>query len=340
MDEPTRAGQLLMVGLGSGAPAPPAVLAAVRDSHAGGLVLFGSGWRGADRVRAAVEPLQAAAGGLAKLLVAGNQEGGEQGSLQAFYGPGFDAIPAPVVQGGEAVATLEADAARWGAQLAAAGVNLDLAPVVDTVPLGTDAANAPIGAMGRELGHEPTGVATHGAAVVRGLRTGGVQSTLKHFPGLGRVRSNTDFSASGTVDSVTMDGDPYLQPFVAGVAAGARFVMVSSATYTRIDAHSRAVFSAPVLAMLRRVLGADVVAVSDDVGAAASVASVPVGERAVRFVDAGGDIVLTVEASQAPVMSAALVERSTSDPGFKARLDSSVLRVLRAKLDMGLLGAC
>lgn len=341
MDLHARAGQLLMVGLPSGSAMPAATVVAVHDVGAGGLVLFGTGWNGVARIRAAVDPLQAlTAAGPAHLLVGGNQEGGERGALQAFYGPGFEVIPEPIAQGAMLPDRLQGDATRWGSQLAAAGVNLDLAPVADTVPPGTDSRNAPVGMLHREFGHDPGTVAAHAAAVVRGLRAGGVQATVKHFPGLGRVRGNTDFADSGIVDAVTGPDDAYLQPFSDGVRAGAGFVMVSSATYPRIDAGQPAVFSVAVMGVLRTHLGDDVVAISDDVGAARAVASVPVGERAIRIVSAGGDMVLTVVPAQAREMSAALVDRATADPAFRANLDRAALRVLRAKHAMGLLSGC
>jgi beta-N-acetylhexosaminidase len=73
------------------------------------------------------------------------------------------------------------------------------------------------------------------------------------------------------------------------------------------------------------------VVVSDDLGSAASVARVPVGQRATRFVAAGGDIVLTTVASQAPAMVAALLAKRAASPAFAARLDASAARVLDLK---------
>ena len=74
----------------------------------------------------------------------------------------------------------------------------------------------------------------------------GVATTAKHFPGLGRVRGNTDFT-SNVVDTVTTADDPYLQSYEAAIRAGAPFVMVSLATYTRLDPTHLAVFSARVM---------------------------------------------------------------------------------------------
>ena len=127
-----------------------------------------------------------------------------------------------------------------------AGVNLDLAPVADVVPPGKDATNAPIGQLKREYGHDPSTAASHVTAFIAGMKQAGVATTAKHFPGLGRVVGNTDFTGD-VVDSVTTRNDPYLAPFAAAVGAGVPFVMVSLATYTQIDPDHLAVFSPAVI---------------------------------------------------------------------------------------------
>ena len=91
-----------------------------------------------------------------------------------------------------------------------------------------------------------------------------------------------------------------------------------------------------VSGLLRARLGFRGVVITDDVGAAESVASVPVGERATRFVAAGGDIVLTAQPSQAPTMVAALVERAAAQPAFAAQLRASAGRVVALKVRLGL----
>ncbi len=162
----------------------------------------------------------------------------------------------------------------------------------------------------------------------------GTDVTAKHFPGLGRASGNTDDSA-GVTDPTTAD-DPYLVPFREGIAAGARYVMVSSATYPAIDPDRRAVFS-PVLIgeVLRGRLGFDGVVMSDDLGAAAEVAAVPAAERALRFLDAGGDLLLTVDDRDIPVMAGAVVSRTAFDPAFQETVDVSALRSLVARVEGG-----
>lgn len=106
-------------------------------------------------------------------------------------------------------------------------MNVDLAPVMDTVPASMVATNVPIGRYQREYGNDPGTVAEKGTAFLLGLHHAGVAGTVKHFPGLGRVTGNTDTTAN-VVDSVTTRADPFLQPFAAGVGLGAPIVMVSS----------------------------------------------------------------------------------------------------------------
>ena len=71
--------------------------------------------------------------------------------------------------------------------------------------------------------------------------------------------------------------------------------------------------------------------------AAAQVGSYSIGARAVAFIAAGGDIVLTVDATQAAAMTAAVLARTRTDAAFKAQVDAAALAVLRAKQARGLL---
>ena len=114
--------------------------------------------------------------------------------------------------------------------------------------------------------------------------------------------------------------------------------MTSSATYTKIDPSRPAVFSPTVIGgMIRRDLGFEGVVVSDDLGHAKAVATWTLGERAVDFITAGGDMVLTVDAAQAPAMVSAVLSRMSTNAAFRARVDTAALRVLTVKQRMGLL---
>ncbi len=269
-----------------------------------------------------------------RFFIAADQEGGE---VQRLQGPGFSAIPSAVAQGELAPGTLQREAGEWGRELKLAGVNLDLAPVMDVVPPGTASQNQPIGALMREFGSDPETVAAHGLAFIRGMRQAGVATTAKHFPGLGRVVGNTDFTA-GVVDPVTAPGDPYLGSFQAAIDAGVPFVMIALASYPRIDPGHLAVFSSRVMrVLLRKQMRFGGVIVSDDMGAAAAVVGMPPATRAIGFLAAGGDMIISVSLAAAAAMDAAVLSRVDHDPALRSEVDSAVMRILTAKQAYGLL---
>lgn len=256
--------------------------------------------------------------------------------MRRMRGPGFTDYSTALVQGTWSTKTLQHWATTWGSQLKRAGIGLNLAPVLDTVKKG-NTHNPPIGAFDREYGHTPSVVSTKGVAVLRGLVAEGVSTAVKHFPGLGRVTANTDTTAHVT-DRVTTTHDAYLKPFAAAIAAKTAFVMMSSATYTRIDAKIPAAFSKKAITgLLRKQLGFKGIVISDDLGAAKQVASVPVGQRATRFIAAGGDLVLTTDVSQAKTMENAILDRMRTSTTFTHQVDAAVLLMLQQKQGQHLL---
>jgi beta-glucosidase-like glycosyl hydrolase len=308
---------------------------ALVDDGVGGVFLAGRSQAPVEDIAAVTERWQTAVPGPG-VWVAVDQEGG---AVQALKGSGFDRLPSARDQGALPADQLAALAEGLGTSLAAAGVNLDLAPVVDVVPPGTEAGNAPIGAYGREYGGTPEAVTAAAGTIVDGLSDAGVTATLKHFPGLGRVSGNTDDTAV-VHDTVTTADDPQLTVFsTLADSPAAPFVMASSAIYDRIDGSEQAMFSHVVLTdVLRGQLGFDGVVISDDVGNADAVAGVAVGDRAVRFLGAGGTLVLTVEATQFEQMVDAVLARAEDDAAFAEVVDAAVRTALVAKARAGLLG--
>ena len=328
-----RVGQLLMVDCPT-TSVPNATVSAIHQFHVGAVILDGTSTAGIAATRDVTGRLNSLAPRGVGLFIATDQEGG---LVQRLQGPGFTRIVSGVEQGGIPPATLQGYAQGWAAQLRQAGVNVNLAPVLDTVPAGFG-SNPPIGDLDREYGNTPSTVTSHGMAVVRGMTAGGIDVTVKHFPGLGRTRGNTDL-ASGVTDYVTTRDDPYLAPFRAAIQAHVPFVMMSTAIYARLDPGVPAAFSPTIVTgLLRTQLGFGGIVISDDVGNAAQVRGYSVGQRAVRFVAAGGDVVLTVDATQAATMTGALVARAQADPAFRRQVDAAALLVLQAKQARGLLG--
>lgn len=322
-----RVGQVVMVGVTS---ASASELAVLRKLKVGSVILMGSHTGGVSSVRALTRKL-AISGLPTPLLISVDQEGG---LVQRLKGPGFDTIPSAKVQAGWSNATLTSRATRWGRQLASAGVHWTLAPVADTVPASVGTANAPIGALGRGYGSNPDVVGAKVSAFVKGMNAAGIATSAKHFPGIGRVRGNTDFTA-GVTDKVTRGDDPYLAPFAAAVRAGASSVMVSTVTYPRIDSRHPAAFSPAVIGLIRDRLGFDGVVISDDLGAARSVASVPAKQRGIGFLRAGGDLAMTVTPALAGEFVAGL-HTAAKQAAVAARVRESAIRVVALKVARGL----
>jgi beta-N-acetylhexosaminidase len=334
LDLAGQVGQLLMIGTSVSRPGD--IAATVKRYRLGGVFLHGRSSAPAAQVRDALSALQEAArqaGGIG-LQIGADQEGGQ---VQTLQGGDFPRIPTAVQQGRLGPAALTGQTTAWAGRLKDAGVTIDLAPVADVVPIDLGKDNPPIGAFDRQYGNTPEKVSAAVAAVVAAAEAAGLQTTLKHFPGLGRVRANTDTSHNAKDTTATLD-DPALRPFADGIKAGATAVMISSALYPKLDPDAIAAFSRPIVTgLLRQKMGFTGLVMSDDLGAAVAADTVPAGERAVRFIQAGGDMVLSVRTADAQTMSNALIAEAKGSPQFAVRVKESAGRVLRTKAESGLL---
>jgi beta-N-acetylhexosaminidase len=151
----------------------------------------------------------------------------------------------------------EACARRAGEELAAIGVDVNLAPVCD---LATRGDNPGLGVRSFSSHAKLAGRLV--AATVRGHAAAGVASTLKHFPGLGGAESDSHLDLPrarvGRLEEL-------LEPFAAGVAAGAACVMSTHCDYPELDDAAPATFSARIQrGLLRERLGFEGVLVTDD----------------------------------------------------------------------------
>ena len=329
-----KVGQLMMVGVDAQAPKQSSN-EAVDTHHVGNIFIAGRTTAGSQATQKVISSFTSKVGPgtthATPMLVATDQEGGE---VQVLAGSGFSDIPSALDQSAQPRDQLVASARTWGKELADVGVNMNLAPVADLVDIARPASNEPIGRWGREYGHDAATVSSQAGAFAEGMQASKVIPTYKHFPGLGRVKDNTDTSA-GVVDSTTTrSADTAVSViFGAAIAAGAPVIMVSSATYSLIDPSAPAVFSSTIVTdMLRREMGFSGVVITDDVSAAVQVQDVSAGDRAVRAIRAGCDIVLaSADPTVAADMVKALIATARSDPAFAARVDESATRVLNLK---------
>ena len=329
-----KVGQLMMVGVDATAPKQSSN-EAVDTHHVGNIFIAGRTTAGSQATQKVISSFTSKVGPgtthATPMLVATDQEGGE---VQVLAGSGFSDIPSALDQSAQPRDQLVASARTWGKELADVGVNMNLAPVADLVDIARPASNEPIGRWGREYGHDAATVSSQAGAFAEGMQASKVIPTYKHFPGLGRVKDNTDTSA-GVVDSTTTrSADTAVSViFGAAIAAGAPVIMVSSATYSLIDPSAPAVFSSTIVTdMLRREMGFSGVVITDDVSAAVQVQDVAAGDRAVQAIRAGCDIVLaSADPTVAADMVKAIIAAAQSDPAFAARVDESATRVLALK---------
>jgi len=227
-----------------GTTAPDWVLRAA-ERGLGGVVLFARNVADGDRLRILVESLHEARPGL---LVAIDEEGGDVTRLEARTGSSY---PGNLALGVAADPALTEGVARaMGLDLAALGIDLDLAPVAD---VNTDPRNPVIGV--RSFGSNPAGVAGQTGAWVRGLQSTGVAACAKHFPGHGAtsVDSHLDVPV----------GEPELRPFEAAIAAGVRAVMSAHIVAPGLDDTPATISPRVMTGLLRGELGFDGLAISD-----------------------------------------------------------------------------
>lgn len=195
-----------------------------------------------------------------------------------------------------------------GRSLRRAGVDVDLAPVLDL-------AGGPLGS--RHFRRPGLGV-----AFARGLAAAGVGACAKHFPGLGTARVSTDDSPR--VHAVLRPGE--LAGFRAAVRTGVPCVMVSHAFYRGYGPY-RASFDPKIYRRLRRT-EFDGVAITDSLSVFGSKWTVVAARLAVR---AGADLILVTSGPDARRAIRALVPLAR-----RGRLDERVARVLEFRHALGL----
>lgn len=327
-----RAGQLIMAPMFAGGN-PADLSALISTRHVGSVVRIGNWNNGTAAAKTAADALQSYAPSGNQLIVSTDQEGGQ---VQHLKGSGFDTMPSAVAQGQMSADTLRSSAKTWGGQLKQAGINIDLAPVLGTVQVKRS-SNAPIGALNRDFGLDSNGNAQHGIAFVEGMRDAGVGATVKHYPGLGAVTGNTDFTTEGILDTTTTLDDEEIGAFNTTIKqAKPAMVMMSLATYQRIDSSAPAAFSSKIIdGTLRGSVGYDGVVISDSLSAAA-VSGIATKDLGVRLVDAGGDLACIGDTSYVTPILDGIIARAQSDPAFAKKVMASATRVMTLKYQMGL----
>jgi beta-N-acetylhexosaminidase len=291
----------------------------------GGFALFGYNIADPEQVAALTAALRAER---PDVIIATDEEGGDVTRLSYAHGSRY---PGNAALGVVDDVDLTREVYRAiGADLAAVGITLDMAPAVD---VNSADDNPAIGT--RSFAADPARVAAHGAAAVIGLQSAGIAACAKHFPGHGATEADSHVGLPVVDASEDLLWRRELPPFRAAIDAGVLAVMTAHIRVPALTGDLAATFSPDVLIrLLRKELGFTGAVVSDGLEMRGASAEIGVPEAAVRALLAGNDLLCfggelpkygevepIVEATASAIVDAVHQGRLTRD-----RLEEAVAR--------------
>ncbi|MGO8948062.1 MAG: glycoside hydrolase family 3 protein [Ktedonobacterales bacterium] len=273
------------------------------------------------------------------LLLATDEEGGEVDRLAPYYGasPSAQQLAAtgdPQV----AFAQAQTDAER----MKSIGLNVDFAPVADVYQGGGVDES-------RTFGMSAGMVTTYAGAFLDGLQQQGIAGTLKHWPGLGAATGNPDNTLPTISSSQAQINAIDFAPFRALLSHQPGMIMVTTVMVPAYDKQNPAMLSPTLVeGVLRGQLGYQGVVVTDALDAQGLIQYMQqqgysdpaqgLGEASVRAVLAGDDLIeCPIESGRLAAVVAALTQAVQSGRISQTRLHASVHRILRLKVQLGLL---
>lgn len=217
-----------------------------------------------------------------------------------------------------------------GSYLSYYGFNLDFAPVADV-------NISPYNELGsRIFSTDPQIVADMSGAVVDGLQSQGICSTLKHFPGLGAGSDNTHYNSVWIDRTHEQLAETEFPAFMGGIEAESDFIMVGHQITSAAGDNLPSDLSPIVVTdWLRGELGFDGIAVTDSHAMGAISNIYTSGDAAVLAVEAGIDVILMPYSLEDAVAGLELAVESGRIT--ESRIDESVSRILEKKYSLGLI---
>ena len=323
-----------VIGSYPGLTPPASLFTAMENGQLAGVIFFGENISSQAQIAGVIARLrqaQAQSPVQAPLLLMTDQEGGLVRRL-----PGAPELSEKQVgQSSDPVAAAAAAGTGAARNLAGAGMNVNLAPVLDVF---YKTGNF-IDQYQRSYSSNPAVVSECGQAFITAQQQAGVAATAKHFPGLGSAtrNQNTDNGPVTLTVSLTKLRATDEVPYPAAVSAGVKLVMVSWAVYPALDARHPAGLSPTVIGQELRGRNAFAgVTITDALEAGALSAFGTTGQRAVAAAGAGMDLILCSarDASQGEAATAALASALGSGQLDLAAFNAAVNRVtaLRAGL--------
>ncbi|SEN75764.1 glycoside hydrolase family 3 N-terminal domain-containing protein [Actinacidiphila rubida] len=280
-----------------GTTVPQALLDQISSGQAAGVIINSGNVSSLSQITAAVQQLRQAnlsSPDPAPLLLMTDQEGGQVRRLPG----GPTQSEKQIGQSSDPASAAAAAGTTAGNLLRGAGININLAPVLDVYRTAGDFDDQ----YGRSYSTDPSVVSACGKAFITAQQATGVAATAKHFPGLGPATSsqNTDLRPVTLTTSLSSLRGTDEFPYTAALAAGVDLVMVSWAIYTHLDAsHPAGLSSTVVQSELRGRLGFTGVTITDAIAAGALSSLGTIGQNAVAAAGAGMDVILEASGSVA-----------------------------------------
>jgi beta-N-acetylhexosaminidase len=263
-----------------------------KDTHCAGLILYRVNFESPDQTRKLISDLESAIG--RRLIVCTDHEGGRV----IMFGEGVTIFPSGQALGKTGNTQLaRGQGEQEGRELRRLGIDVNFAPVLDVL---TDEFSPNIGI--RAFGKDPDLVAKMGAARISAMQVEQVSACAKHFPGLGPA--NLDPHLKLPTISFTWEEleRVHMVPFLRAMRTAVHAIMTSHPLYPALDPtpHTPATFSRKIVHdYLREKTGYKGVIFSDDLEMGAITEICPIGEAAVRTVEAGHDMVLVCHKREA-----------------------------------------
>lgn len=317
------AGQRFVAGF-SGTTVPSETKRAIRSGRIGGIILFADNLPDRSTARSITRELQRIKRPKKlrryPLPIMIDQEGGLVKRLA-----GAPTVSAETM-GARGPSFSRTQGKRTAKNLKNAGVNIDLAPVLDVARPGGNIAETD-----RGFGRTAKRVSATAIPFAKGLQANGVAATAKHFPGLGAVSLNTD-DAVQTIDLPKstirrVDEAPY-RPFID---AGGELVMVGTAIYPAFSKRPAAFEKKIVIGELRERLGFEGVTITDSLEAVAAKEFGSSARVSIAGAKAGMDILLFGTLREALKGEDAVAERLRGGKLDRADFEQSVGRILRLR---------
>lgn len=297
--------------------------AILSDIQPGGLILFPRNFVTLDQTVAALNAYRQNSDLAWPLFVGTDQEGGRVSRLPAAWATRFPTARSV----GQNVSSARDLAEAMGAELAALGLNMDFAPVLD---VHSNPQNPVIG--DRSFGSTPEKVWAAAQKVIAGLQASGIVPVVKHFPGHGDTSTDSHLELPSVTADRSLLESRELQPFRDAVTSGVPVVMVGHLLVPALDPDQPASLSRPIITgLLREQWGYDGLIVTDDMEMGA-IAQDDIGEASVQAVLAGVDMLLICHTpAKQQAARDALVAAVQSGRITEQRLDQSLTRILALK---------